>query len=33
MLSLVYENRWTTILLLIFASMCLNSVIGALHAQ
>ncbi len=33
MLSLVYENRWTTIFLLIFASMCLNSVIGALRGQ
>lgn len=31
MLSLVYENPWTTIFLLIVARMCLNSVIGALR--
>lgn len=29
MLSLVSENPWATIFLLIVASMCLNSVIGA----
>lgn len=33
MLSLVYENPWTTIFLLIVASMCLNSVIDALRGQ
>ncbi len=33
MLSLVYENPWTTIFLLIVASMRLNSVIGALRGQ
>ncbi len=33
MLSLVYENPWTTIFLLIVASMCHNSVIGALRGQ
>lgn len=30
MLSLVYENPWTTVFLLIVASCCLNSIIGAL---
>ncbi len=33
MLSLVYENPWTTIFLLIVASMCFNSVIGTLRGQ
>lgn len=33
MLSLVYENPWTTIFLLIVASMYLNSVIGTLRGQ
>lgn len=33
MLSLVYENPWTTIFLLIVASICLNSVIGTLRSQ
>lgn len=33
MLSLVYENPWTTIFLLIVASTCLNTVIGALRGH
>lgn len=33
MLSLVYENPWTTIFLMIVVSMCLNRVIGALRGQ
>ncbi len=33
MLSLVYENPWTTIFLLIVASMCLNSIIGTFRGQ
>lgn len=33
MLSLVYENPWTTIFLLIVTSMSLNSVIGALRGH
>ncbi len=33
MLSLVYENPWTTIFLMIVASMCLNSVIGVRIAR
>lgn len=33
MLSLVYENLWTTIFLLIVASCCLNSIIGALRGK
>ncbi len=31
MLSLVYENPWTTVFLLIVASCYLNSIIGALR--
>lgn len=31
MLSLVYENQWTTVFLLIVASCCLNSIIGELR--
>lgn len=33
MLSLIYENLWTTIFLLIVTSMCLNSVIDALRGK
>ncbi|VAO05140.1 Uncharacterised protein [Klebsiella pneumoniae] len=33
MLSIVYENPWTTIFLMIVDSMCLNSVIGALRGH
>jgi|GEM_PF-2066127 len=33
MLSLIYENPWTTIFLLIVISMCLNSVIDALRSK
>ena len=29
MLSLIYANPWTTILLLIVASMCINSIIDS----
>lgn len=31
MLSLVYENPWTTVFLLIVATYCLTSIIGALR--
>ncbi|CEN65463.1 Uncharacterised protein [Klebsiella pneumoniae] len=30
MLSMIYENPWTTIFQLTVASYCLNSIIGAL---
>lgn len=33
MLSLIYENPWTTVFLLIVASMCLNSIIGTIRAR
>lgn len=33
MLSLIYENPWTIVFLLIVASMCLNSIIGTLRGQ
>ncbi|EUL49029.1 hypothetical protein ACUXKK_002422 [Klebsiella aerogenes] len=33
MLSLIYENPWPKIFLLIVASICLNSVFGALRSQ
>lgn len=33
MLTLVYENLWTTIFLLIVASCCLTSIIGSLRGQ
>lgn len=33
MLSLIYENPWTTVFLLIVASMCLNIIIGTLRGQ
>ncbi len=31
MLSLVYENPWTTVFMLIVATCCLTSIIGALR--
>lgn len=31
MLSLVYENQWTTVFMLIVATCCLTSIIGALR--
>lgn len=33
MLSLIYENPWTTVFLLIVASMCLNNIIDTLRGQ
>ncbi len=33
MLSLIYENPWTTVFLLIVTSACLNSIIGTLRGQ
>lgn len=33
MLSLIYENPWTTVFLLIVTSVCLNSIIDTLRGQ
>lgn len=33
MLSLIYENLWTSVFLLIVASACLNSIIDAIRGQ
>ncbi|CAH6326262.1 Uncharacterised protein [Enterobacter hormaechei] len=33
MLSLIYENPWTTIFMMIIATICLSSIIDALRGQ